>query len=91
MNKVHRTVGATVGAEERGACMRVGATKAPKHFRWDYPGPAAALDRRPMDGGLQVSVRWGRISQPDGQIHRRPVYTSSRPKGPICDRGLLER
>ena len=74
-----------MGAEERRARTQIGTTGAPKHFRWDYLGSAATLDSRSMEGGLQVSKQRGTISQPDGWIHRRPVYTSGRPKGRIHD------
>ena len=34
-----------MGAEERRARARVGATGAPQHIRWDDPGPTSIMDR----------------------------------------------
>ena len=87
---MHRIVGATVSAEEEGDRVRTGAIGAPEHLRWDYPGSTPTMDRRPMEGGLQVSEWRGRFSQSDGRLHRRPVYASGRFEGQIRGRRLPE-
>ena len=89
-DEVHQVVGAIVGAEERRARTRVGATEAPEYLRRDYLGSAKTLDRRPMKGDLQVSEWRSRVGQPDGRLHRRLVHTLGRPQGRIRCRRLQE-
>ena len=88
---MHRIVGAIVDAEQRGNRMQTNATGAPKHLRWDNPGSTSTVDRRSMEGGLQVSEWQGKFSQPDGRLYRRPVYASGRSEGRVRGRRLPER
>ena len=70
--------GATMGAEERGARVRVGAMGVPHHFRRNDPGPTSNVDHRAVEGHLRLSERRSRVIKPDGRLHRRPVYALGR-------------
>ena len=58
-----------MGAEERGACVRAGATGAPQHFRRNDPGPTSNMDCRAVEGHLQLSERWSRFIKLDGRVY----------------------
>ena len=73
-----RVAGATMGAEERGARARVGATRTLQHFRRNDPGPTSDVDCRAVEGHLQLSEQRSWVIKPDGRLHRRPVYAPSR-------------
>ena len=70
--------GATMGAEERGARARAGATGGPQHFRRNDSGTTSNVDRRAVEGHLRLSEQRSRVIKPDGRLHRRPVYALGR-------------
>ena len=88
---MHKIARATVDIEEGGDHARTIAAGVLEHLRRDYPGPTPIVDRRTMERGLQVSEWRGRVSQPDGRLHQRPIYALSRSEGRICSRRLPER
>ena len=54
-----------MGAEERGARARAGASGALQHFRRNDPGPTSNMDHQPMEGDVRLSELANRM---DGYI-----------------------
>ena len=82
---------APIGTEEGGACSRVGATGAPQHLRRDNPGPTTAMERRSVEGHLQLSEWRFRAIQLDGGVPRGAFHASGRSQGRVLRGGLPEQ
>ena len=80
-----------MGAEERGACERAGATGVPQHIQRDDLKPTSIMDRRAVERYLQFSERRCRVIELDGRIYQRPVYAPSGSKGQILGGRLPEQ